>query len=156
MQPVESPARVLMIDDDVDLQSVLGELLESNGFVFASAHSAKEGLAVLDRVHPDVVLLDVVMEDVFAGFRVLAWLRRNPDRELAMRWRQVPVVLMSGVQSAIGMQVLQDAPRALLPIDACLEKPAEPSRVLEAIRTCLARSRSALRSLHEPSLADGA
>lgn len=133
-----------MIDDDHDLTEIVRAVLEKEGFLFDSAGSATLGLAALERAHPDVILLDIVMEDVFAGFRVIAALRRSPDLAIRARWATVPIVLMSGIQKVTGMKILQDAPEALLPIDACIEKPSSPAVVLEAIRGCLARARNTL------------
>jgi len=131
-----------MIDDDNDLAEVMRAVLEKEGFLFEYASSASLGLAALERARPDLILLDIVMEDVFAGFRVIAALRRSPDPATRARWATVPIVLMSGIQKVTGMQVLQDAPEALLPIDTCIEKPNSPAIVIEAIRGCLARARA--------------
>lgn len=51
--------KILIIDDDNDLQSLLRKRLESQGFDCASAMSVEEGLQDLKSVRPDLVILDL-------------------------------------------------------------------------------------------------
>ena len=53
---------VIIIDDDVDIVSVMSELLEMNGMdVIGKGYNGLEGVQLFDELHPDVILLDLIM-----------------------------------------------------------------------------------------------
>lgn len=54
-------AQILIVDDDRALTTMLSELLESEGFRCAVAGDGKEGLAKVEKLGPDLVVLDVMM-----------------------------------------------------------------------------------------------
>jgi len=53
--------RVLVVDDEQDVRLVLGDFLASRGYDVTQAQSGAEALTLLERIQPDVVLLDVSM-----------------------------------------------------------------------------------------------
>ena len=55
----EQPARVLIIEDDAGLRSLLGELLDGEGYETLAADNGEDGLRVLQREPVDIVLLDI-------------------------------------------------------------------------------------------------
>lgn len=55
----ESPARILIIEDDASLRELLGELLEGEGYETLATETGEEGLRTLQREPVDVVLLDI-------------------------------------------------------------------------------------------------
>src|SRR4051794_37795961 len=58
------PPRVLIIDDHVPFRAAMRELLERRGFaVVAEADGAKAGIAAVEAVTPDAVVLDVQLPD---------------------------------------------------------------------------------------------
>ena len=54
--------RILFIDDDPQAQKTLSTVLQEQ-YVFTSALNAAEGLDVLNKTDPDVVLLDINLPD---------------------------------------------------------------------------------------------
>jgi two-component system response regulator VicR len=70
MQP-----KVLIIDDDDDLQLLLSNTLESRGYDVVTASSGPEGLRLFHQEQPDLVLLDVRMPEM-DGWEVLERLRQ--------------------------------------------------------------------------------
>ena len=75
-----SGRRLMMIDDDVNLVNVFKLVCTAKGYEFFSAHSAAEALETIPEVEPDLIILDVIMEDFVAGFRVVSELRAGgPD-----------------------------------------------------------------------------
>lgn len=58
---------ILCIDDDPDILSVLQIVLEAEGYRFASAATAEEGLRVCKEIAPDVIIVDLMMEEIDAG-----------------------------------------------------------------------------------------
>jgi two-component system chemotaxis response regulator CheB len=92
---VPAPARkirVLHIDDSAVMRSLIRMTLEPQPFVevAATASSGSEGLAAFERIHPDLVLLDIEMPGM-NGLDVLSAIRG--------RDRRVPVIMCSTLTS---------------------------------------------------------
>ncbi len=67
---------ILLIDDDQAILSALGKYFERVGHVVHRAESGKEGIALHERVRPDVTVLDVFMPEM-SGMEVLEVLRER-------------------------------------------------------------------------------
>jgi CheY-like chemotaxis protein len=94
------PARVLIIDDDPDVHSMLGESLPLHGFQIVSAYDGAEGLLLASRERPDVVLLDLLMPGL-SGFEVADALRSHPVTA------SIPIVILTSRDvSAADMRAL--------------------------------------------------
>jgi two-component system response regulator MtrA len=131
--------KLLMIDDDVNLVSVFRLVCETKGYEFHSAGSAVEGLAAIERLEPDLIILDVIMEDFVAGFRVVSELRADPASRYA-RFSRVPIVMLTSVTSKTQLDFAERVGTALLPVDAFVEKPVKPSEMLATIESVLERA----------------
>jgi len=82
--------RILIIDDQPEAIRLLTQLLNENGrFRVFAAHSAEDGIALVARRRPDLVLLDLRMPDK-DGFAVLEELRSNPETA------NIPVMVITG------------------------------------------------------------
>lgn len=83
--------RVLIIDDDEDFARLMRRFLDSaaRGYRVMSAHSGQEGLAMMQQVRPDVVVLDMQLPDI-SGAAVAQHMRADPV------FAQVPIVVVSG------------------------------------------------------------
>jgi CheY-like chemotaxis protein len=79
---------VLMVDDDPTARDVLRRLLAKAGWQATEAADGRECLAVLERLRPAVVLLDLMMPGM-DGFEVLEAMRREEA------WRDIPVVVVT-------------------------------------------------------------
>ena len=134
-----SGRKILMIDDDANLVSVFRLVCESQGYEFHSAGSAVEGLAAIEASPPDLVILDVIMEDFVAGFRVVNELRANPDSRYA-RFSRIPIIMLTSVTTKTQLDFAERVGTALLPVDAFVEKPVKPAEMLAMIESVLARS----------------
>ncbi len=133
----EKSKRILMIDDDTNLVSVIRTVLESRGYEFHSAHTATEGLASIREVFPHLIILDVIMEDFVAGFRVVSELRTAAPDSPYKRFEHVPILMLTSVTSKTSLDFSGRVGTALLPVDAFLEKPVRPSELLEHIEALL-------------------
>jgi excisionase family DNA binding protein len=80
---------VLIVDDDERVREYVRVNLEMEGYSVREAGNAEEGLAVLEEVSPDLVLLDVMMPEV-DGWEML---RRAQERHGV---GAIPVVMFSG------------------------------------------------------------
>jgi CheY-like chemotaxis protein len=135
---VSERRKLLMIDDDVNLVNVFRLVCEAQGYEFHAAHSAEEGIARIPEVEPDLIILDVIMEDFVAGFRVVSQLRADPHSELA-RYRQVPIVMLTSVTSRTQLDFSERVGTPFLPVDVFIEKPVKPGEMLAKIASILAR-----------------
>jgi CheY-like chemotaxis protein len=152
---VSARRKILMIDDDQNLVSVFRLVCESQGYEFHSAGSAVQGLAAIEAVEPDLVILDVIMEDFVAGFRVVNELRANPASRFA-RFSLVPIIMLTSVTSKTQVDFAERVGTALLPVDAFVEKPVKPSEMLATIESVLARAAEKRGAGTPPGSAQGA
>jgi CheY-like chemotaxis protein len=139
VRAMDKKARIFMVDDDTYLVQVVQWVFEAEGYEFQTAHSAKDALEKVDSVSPDLIILDVMMEDVVAGFRVLNALRDGDDKPRNEKYAKVPILMFTSIQQRTKMKFSHDAGTALLPIDAFLEKPVQPKALLEKVADLLAK-----------------
>jgi two-component system, OmpR family, phosphate regulon response regulator PhoB len=69
-------ARILVIEDERDLQKILGFNLREAGHEVLSALGGLEGLALAQTKHPDLVLLDLMLPDL-SGTEICKTLKRD-------------------------------------------------------------------------------
>ncbi|HUY78880.1 MAG TPA: response regulator transcription factor [Ktedonobacterales bacterium] len=84
-QPPTGGARVLVIDDEPEIQRAVGARLTGEGFVVAGAPTGTEGLEQVARWRPDVIILDLTLPDI-DGVEVCRRLRT---------WSATPVIVLS-------------------------------------------------------------
>ena len=70
--------RLLIVDDEDNLRSMLAAALQHHGFTVATADNGRDALAMIPEQRPDLVLLDVMMPDL-DGFEVCRRLRAGGD-----------------------------------------------------------------------------
>ena len=80
---MKTPQRVLVVDDDPDIRSLVRELLERAGYDVAEAADGRAGLRELYARTPDVVILDVAMP-VLDGWQTLERIRDLSDVPVLM------------------------------------------------------------------------
>ncbi len=121
-------ARLVVVDDDPSCLESVCAYLEDSGFAVGRARDGREGLAVIERESPELVLLDLQMPGLH-GLEVLASVReRSPA---------TPVIVFSGSAS------VADVVRALrLGASDYLIKPVIDLEILEhSVRVALERAR---------------
>ncbi|HWF85200.1 MAG TPA: sigma-54 dependent transcriptional regulator, partial [Vicinamibacterales bacterium] len=123
-------ARILVIDDESAIRDSLKMTLEYEGYEFIGAATGQEGLALVEREAPDLVLLDVKMPGM-DGLEVLERLRSVNDT--------LPVVVVSG-HGTISTAVEATKKGAF----DFIEKPFASERILVILRNALAQ-----RQLHD-------
>ncbi|HVO81178.1 MAG TPA: response regulator transcription factor [Terriglobales bacterium] len=123
---------ILVIDDDVELCSLVGEYLQAEGFQVESAHDGERGLQRALGGNYVLVVLDVMLPGI-NGFEVL---RRIRNRS------RIPVLLLTArgedVDRIVGLEI---------GADDYLPKPFNPRELVARIRAILRRTRSAEKSL---------
>jgi DNA-binding response OmpR family regulator len=132
--------RLLMIDDDVNLVNVFRLVCVAKGYEFFAAHSAAEALRTIPEVEPDLIILDVIMEDFVAGFRVVSELRAGGPASRFSKYSKVPIIMLTSVTSKTHLDFSDRVGTALLPVDDFIEKPVKPAEILAKIEALLARA----------------
>jgi CheY-like chemotaxis protein len=129
--------KILMIDDDINLVNVVKMVLVAKEYDFYTAHSAAEGLEKIKECNPDLIILDVIMEDFVAGFRVVSELRTGgPDSEY-QAYANIPILMLTSVTTKTNVNFSEKVGTALLPVDAFLEKPVKPLQLMSKIEELL-------------------
>ena len=85
---MEKKIRVLAVDDQQCILELLKQILEDEGFAVTVAADGESGIALLEEIKPDVVLLDIRMPGL-DGYQVLERIRKVSD---------VPVLMLTGVR----------------------------------------------------------
>ena len=80
--------RVLIVDDDPEMVLVLGMLMKVNGITALKAFGGVEGLEKARADKPDVILLDIMMQDM-DGYEVIKELRSDKTT------KGIPVVFLT-------------------------------------------------------------
>lgn len=116
----------VVVEDDTDLQYLYCAKLEREGFTVEAARNGLEGLEVIERLQPHVVLLDLLMP-VMGGAEMLSHLRSK-------RWgSDVRVIVLTNISK-------DEAPPALrfLHVDRYIVKAHHtPSQVVRIVREVL-------------------
>jgi two-component system chemotaxis response regulator CheY len=117
-------ATILVVDDSGYARRLLRQTLEPHGHTVIEAGSGMAGLEAYALSSPDLVLLDLTMEDM-GGVEVLAQLRAIDPRARV-------IVVSADIQRSTARQV------AAAGAFRFLGKPADPEELLEAIGDALA------------------
>ena len=88
-------AKLLLVDDDVDLVLVMKGTLESKAYEVIVAYNGKEGIEKAKKEKPDLVFLDILMP-VADGFVFADQFRKDPS--LA----NIPIIALSSISESLG------------------------------------------------------
>jgi len=117
---------VLIIDDDVQLCSMLQEYLGSHGWEVRAAHTANEGMRLASAEAPSLVILDVMLPDL-DGFDVLRRLhQQKPYKVLMLTARGQQIDRIVGLEMGA---------------DDYLGKPFNPRELMARMKAVLRRAR---------------
>ncbi|MFW9770213.1 MAG: response regulator [Candidatus Thorarchaeota archaeon] len=93
--------QVLVVDDEQDIVEFLTQLLEDNGYEVTAAYDGVQGMEMVLKNRPDVILLDVQMpEETGTGF----YRKLHNKKE----YKDIPVIVISGLPGsylAVGKSV---------------------------------------------------
>jgi signal transduction histidine kinase/DNA-binding response OmpR family regulator len=109
--PSANRPKILVVDDDKEIRSVIAELLSMSGYDVIEAASGQQGLDHANRMVPDLILLDVMMPGI-DGWTVLSKLQDNA------KLADIPVIVLSAVGDVEMAMSLGAASVLLKPVDA--------------------------------------
>ena len=117
--------RVLLIDDDLRLVTVLQIRLEALGYEVHTASGGADGVAAAKRNTPHVIVLDISMPGI-DGYEVCRRVRADPVV------RGTPIIVMSAIAHEAARHAAREAGA-----DLFVAKPYEAAQVLAAIRAAI-------------------
>lgn len=80
--------KILLIDDDVDIIEITKYILEDAKFLVLTAGTAEEGLVILEKDLPDLILLDLFLPKM-QGWELSKQLKGDD------RYKQIPIILFT-------------------------------------------------------------
>jgi diguanylate cyclase (GGDEF)-like protein len=119
--------KILVIDDSDLMLNIIRDIIESAGYEAVTASSGKEGLDLVRKEKPDLVLLDVIMPEM-NGFEVCEILRNDDSNNL------LPIIILTAKSKD------EDKLRGLeLGADDYIIKPFNPRELISRVNNTLRR-----------------
>ncbi len=125
---------VLVVDDDMVSRHVLGQALTSAELPFVAVGSGAEALQQIEKIHPSIILLDLVMPAP-DGYQILRILRARPET------RDLPIVVLTALDAEDEIAKAFEAGA-----DDFVKKPFKPVELVARVRGQL-RFRTAMDAL---------
>jgi DNA-binding response OmpR family regulator len=114
-------SRILIIEDEPDVQELVKTILTGNGFEVLTASSGEEGLSAAVHNKPDLILLDWVMPGL-SGLEICRLLKGREET------KKTPILMMSVLNRDVDKRYVFEAGA-----DAFLVKPFSISQLLTAV-----------------------
>ena len=122
MTETENKITVVCVEDDAEMIDLIKLILSRQGYEVIGANGGREGLDVIRKTLPDLVLLDLMMPDM-DGWEVYQQMRE------AEATRHIPVIIVTAkAQSVDKMLALQIAK-----VDDYITKPFGPAELLTSV-----------------------
>lgn len=118
--------KVAIIDDDKDIIDAVRLILNNKGIEVVYATNVKDGYELIDKENPDLILLDVMMEEPDDGFFLAMKLKKMGFEK--------PILLLTSIGKVSGYEFVVSEN---LPVDEFLEKPIKSDVLLETINKYL-------------------
>jgi CheY-like chemotaxis protein len=93
-------AKIVLIDDDPIIQKMLTQFLENKGHEVAQALNGKEGMRLIEKNRPDLVITDIIMPEM-DGLEILLNIRKTRA--------DLPVIAISGGMLNLPINFLHQA-----------------------------------------------
>jgi DNA-binding response OmpR family regulator len=122
-------ATILVVDDDLDFVNITRMILESQHYQVITAANGEQGLQVMRREKPDLVILDIMMSYIMDGLDV----RRKMAEDGALQ--HIPVIMVTSLTSTRAQGEMPG--HDYIPDSQWLNKPIDPDLLLERVRELL-------------------
>ena len=122
-----APKKILIIDDNKDLLTFIGKILEGEKYVVFSTSQGKGAVDLARGVKPDLILLDILLPDMDGG-EIERVLKIDPAT------RDIPIVYMTALVSREDEEITRTSKNKR----RLLAKPVTKERLIETIKEVLA------------------
>jgi len=132
-------AKILIVDDDPDIVLSVRLSLESAGHQVIEAPNASLGLELLKDQHPDLLILDVMMDTPTEGFELAEALHKPGGQSTYDEFRDLPILMLTSVHNITPLDdepLLED-----VPVDLFVDKPIDPDELVDRVSWLLNRDK---------------
>jgi DNA-binding response OmpR family regulator len=130
---MQKQTKILVIDDDPDIQASVKKVLESKSYQVIAALDGDEGLRKVVDERPDLILLDVIMPGK-TGFEVCRELKTDPRYHF---FSEIPVLLLTVYPDDREKAHLSMREGMMMEAEDYLHKPFEPKELLNRVEEML-------------------
>lgn len=120
-------AKIAIIDDDPDILDASSLILQSKGYEVITAANPDDGYKIIKEQKPDLIILDVMMNEPDDGFFLAQKLRREK--------LETPIIMYTSVSKTLGLEF---AAGEMIPVDEFVEKPISPETLIDKVEKLLA------------------
>lgn len=118
--------KILVVDDDREFAMSLKRVLEENSYSVIAAFNSTEAINLAVSEKPDIIILDVMMEQTTSGFHIAYDLRNKFNLK-------TPIIMLTMIGEVKKMKFgVSDG--EFLPVDEFIEKPVDFLRLLEVLK----------------------
>lgn len=159
--------KILIVDDDIDVITIIETILKKEGYEVIAANDKKEGMKKIRETKPDLAMLDVMMTTHYEGFELAKEITDDPElrkipvlmqtsidiltttkpdvQAMAREFRKNPgfkdlhVILVKDINTGkAGVDYLSEDGKSIwFPVDGFLRKPVDAKKILPEIHRIL-------------------
>ena len=130
---MQKQTKILVIDDDPDLQVSVKKVLESKSYEVISALDGNEGLRKVVEERPDLIILDVIMPGKH-GFEVCHELKTDPKYHF---FSEIPVLMLTVYPGDREKAHLSMREGMMMEAEDYIQKPFDPQELLSRVEDLL-------------------
>lgn len=119
-------ALIAVIDDDPDIREASSLVLNSKGYSVITASNPKDGYTIVKEQNPDLIILDVMMDEPDDGFFLAQKFRKENIK--------TPIIMYTSISKTVGMDF---GANEMVPVDEFVEKPISPEQLLQKVEKFL-------------------
>lgn len=117
---------IAIIDDDPDILDASSLVLKSKGHDVITANNPNDGYSIVKNKKPDLIILDVMMDEPDDGFYLAQKFRKEGIT--------IPILMYTSVSKAIGLDFGKSE---MVPVDDFVEKPISPEELVNKVEALL-------------------
>ena len=125
-----SKKRILVVDDEPDLVTMISKNLEKEGYKVEVAYNGVEAMKKVKANPPDAIVLDVMMPEK-DGYEVCSELKKDE------KYADIPIVMLTAVADHVTSTRYSHADGINMEADDYLPKPASPEDIAESVKNLL-------------------
>lgn len=119
-------ALIAVIDDDPDIREASTLVLTSKGYEVVTASNPKDGYDIVKSKKPELIILDVMMDEPDDGFFLAQKFRKENIK--------TPIIMYTSVSKTIGLDFGKSD---MVPVDDFVEKPITPDLLIQKVEALL-------------------
>jgi DNA-binding response OmpR family regulator len=123
---------ILCIEDEAEMIDLIRLILTRRGFDVRGANGGKEGLEIMRKEHPDLILLDLMMRDM-DGWEVYQQMKADDAT------KNIPVIVVTAkaqsIDKVLGLHIAK--------VDDYIAKPFSPQELLTSVDNVLTKPKPA-------------